>query len=557
MTDKSDESTRRATQTAEGTSAAFSLMYPHGSVPQISRSTAWANDLGLDMLANAISIEHRYSSYIRQTLAGLNSDPSVIAWRQAVLNDFLDIPMLLEGVAKLLPNLAELRQGRTLLGNRQRPPLLETADRLTELEVYLNTVSALYELLRTAPLRAQALVALREQLRRLSAEAEFQKLKAELPELQRPLQKLSSLTIGVNLDAQLQPLSAVLLSINEYRFGEPRSLLSRLIGHPGDVNDSAIAPVHHTPDDPSRRPLSPLYQDLERLLSQTLQPVARALARYVRISAAPLTGLEQELAFYVSAAQFIQKMAARNVPFCQVQIAPNDERAMHIEGLVNIHLALRANTPLIPNEARFDADGRIAILTGPNSGGKTTYLQAIGLAQVLFQAGLHVPSQSARISPVDGIFTHFPALESQQSGRLAEEAARLREICLRATDKSLVLLNESLSSTIASEALYLAQDVLCGLRAIGVRAIFATHLVELAERVAEMHGMVEGSSDLYSLTAGVALREDGSAQPTFQITRGAPLGRGYAREIARRHGISLEQILQARSKNGSQATNEG
>ena len=54
---------------------------------------------------------------------------------------------------------------------------------------------------------------------------------------------------------------------------------------------------------------------------------------------------------------------------------------------------------------------------------------------------------------------------------------------------------------------------------------------------------IEGRSDLFSLVAGVRLTESGEALPTFKISRGDPLGRSYAEEIARRHGISLSQIL--------------
>ena len=149
------------------------------------------------------------------------------------------------------------------------------------------------------------------------------------------------------------------------------------------------------------------------------------------------------------------------------------------------------------------------------------------------------------MSPIDTILTHFPALESQHQGRLAEEASRLRGLFERATAYSLVLLNETFSSTSPGEAVYLAQDILCGLRVIGVRAIYATHLIELAQRIPEIESAVEGSSDVFSLIATVQQNGEGQTVRTFRIERGLPLGRSYAQEIARLHGISLEQILAA------------
>lgn len=527
----------------------LSLLFPHGKRPPAAAESAWARDLRLDDLISAFAAEPRYVNFIRQTLTALNADPEVIAWRQAVLSDLLANAALTQTVEQLLPRFADLRQGRALFGQRQRPPLLETADRLAELDLFIHTAQSLHAALQEAALRATALIELRDQLARLIADPNFAALREELPALQRPLQKLASLTIGVNLDAQLQPSAAVLLSINEQPFGEPRSFLSKLIGQRADSNDeSPIAPLHSLPEERQYRLLSPLFQDLERIVSSVVQPVARSLGKYVRISAAPLAALEQELAFYLSAVRLVQLLREHGSPLTQPQVAPIEARLTHIEGLVNLQLILKQphNSP-VPNDAHFDDQGRIAILTGPNSGGKTTYLQAVGLAHVLFQAGLPIPARSAQLSPVDAIFTHFPALETQQQGRLAEEAARLRHICLHATEHSLVLMNESLSSTVASEATYLAQDVLCGLRAIGARAIYATHLVDLPARIPEMQEAVQGESALFSLVAGVRLDEAGEAQPTFRIERGEPHGRGYAREIARRHGISLEQILAARA----------
>jgi len=118
----------------------------------------------------------------------------------------------------------------------------------------------------------------------------------------------------------------------------------------------------------------------------------------------------------------------------------------------------------------------VFVLTGPNRGGKTTHVQAVGLAQVLAKAGLYVPARAARISPVEGIFTHFPAREHPEldTGRLGEEAQRLRELFAAATSGSLILFNESLSTTSPGESLVLARDLLRALSLLGARAIFTS-----------------------------------------------------------------------------------
>ncbi len=527
-----------------------SLLQPPGTFSENTTTAIIDPDLNLESLVNAFGVGPRHLPFIRQILVSLNTNSEVIAWRQAVLHDFVQNPALVERVRTLLPRLADLKMGHELLGKYQRSVLFETADRLAELDLYQGVVQEVYDALNTADLHSEALVLLRQQLLAIINDDNFQRLRVQLPELQRPLQNIHSLTIGVNLDSQLQPRSAVLLSINERLFVGSTSLLDRLFGtRDTDTEKAGLAMLHTTPEDPDLRQLSPLFQDLERLITQVAQPIARALGRYIRINTALLRGMESELVFYTAAIELFRRLEGHGITFCQPLIAPRDERITQIEGLINFNLALR-ETPTIVNDVMLDDQGRIGVLTGPNSGGKTTYLQAIGLAHVLFQAGLLIPAHFARMSPVDGIFTHFPALESQH-GRLAEEAVRLRQICLNTTEYSLVLLNESLSSTTSSEALYLAQDLLAGLRAIGVRAMYATHLIELAERLPEVQALVDGQSTIFSLVAGIQFVLDESsgqtrAIPTFKITRDIPQGRGYAQEIARRYGISLQQILQAR-----------
>lgn len=525
----------------------FSLIAPTGQRLGDPPPSGWEADLGLSEITTALTLAPRYGSFVRRVLAELNSDLATILWRQAVLRDFLAHPELTTRIRALLPQLADLTQGNSLLGGRKRALLLEVSDRLSQLELYTGIIRDLHAILDSVWLDSEALKRLREMLKALLNDPTFQELVAELPDLRQPLQNLAAIVVGVNLDAQLRPSSAVLLSIADQPIKDQASLLARLIGIPtNDREESGIAPLHHLPDAYEMRILSPLFQDLDRLVTQTAQPVARALERYVRVSYAPLLNLEAELAYFVAAAEMIHACEAKGVRFVAPKLLPLADGRVEIEGLMNIALVLRRPTPPTPSAVRADASGRVAVLTGPNSGGKTTYLQAVGLAQVLAQAGLYLPASQAQLSPVDAILTHFPALETRQQGRLAEEAARLREIFMRTSANSLVLLNESLSSTAFGEALYLAQDILAGFRVIGTRTIFATHLVEIVEHFAEIEAMAEAEGKLISLVAGVTLNADGVGQPTYQIAVGSPLGRSFAREIAARHGISLTQILDAR-----------
>ncbi len=453
----------------------LSLLWPDGLPTQPPQTIPWDHDIGLSELVDALTTDRRYKATIRQILATLTTDTAIISYRQGVLADFVANPALVDAVEDLLPRLADIQQGHVMFGKQRRNVLLATADRLSELDLYTEVILDLHGALVKATLQSDALATLRDRLDDLVNDEGFVGLRAQLPELREPLQNIVSLTVGINLTADLEPMSAVLLSINDTPRGDGFGLLNQIIGRTGnDDAETGLTPLHRLPTDPDRRLFSPLFQDLDRLLTTTAQPVARALKKYVQTSSGPLVGLERELAFYAAAARLMQQLGAYGVGFCRPGVLPMGSRETHISGLRNINLCSRTASRAVDSDVMFDEAGRIAILTGPNSGGKTTYLRGVGLAQVMFQAGLFIPAESARMSPVDRLLTHFPALETRQQGRLEEEASRLREIFADVTPNTLVLLNETFSSTALGEALYLAQDVLAGLRAVGARAIFAT-----------------------------------------------------------------------------------
>lgn len=263
-----------------------------------------------------------------------------------------------------------------------------------------------------------------------------------------------------------------------------------------------------------------------------------------------MVDLEEEIVFYIGAARYIRQLTSAGLKMCRPQIGPISERVTRIEDFYNVNLAMRMcrvaaeqdlSRKVVTNAISFDSEGRIFIITGPNRGGKTTYIQGIALAQILFQAGLYVPGASAYMTPVDGIYTHFPVEEkpSEDTGRLGEEAKRISELFRKATCRSMILMNESLSSTSLGEALYIARDVVQVFKAMGVRAVFATHMHELAADLDTLNREVEGDSKVASLVSGI----EADAR-TFKFVVSPPMGKSYARDIACKYGISFEQLMQ-------------
>jgi DNA mismatch repair protein MutS len=569
------------------TPPAISLLWPPAVDRRAARTTTLsagtAQDLDLERVITAISAAHGYAPRIREIVLNLCADPAVIRYRQDVLVDLVERPALAERLTGVLPDILTL-DSFVLGAQSDQSPLHEVVWRVGQLESFVDCVHGLNAAFEDVidDLRAEGLRSLANLVAGIMADDIFQNLVRDLPDLLEKVRGIASVTIGVNLDAQLRPEEATLLAVNNQRFkGMASPFFQMLFGRDAVKGEwDGLAPLHSAGTSRSGSSLLserggadnpllvPLFRDLADVLKRISRPVAAALKTYARVNTRFLDNLGAELAFYLGAVDVIERMRANGLPMCCPEIRPAEARICEVEGTFNLNLALRligrtrsadrplntvANGAMVLNDVWFGDAGRIFVLTGPNQGGKTTYTQAAGLLHVLAQAGLYVPGESARLSPVDNVYTHFPAEErpDTDAGRLGEEAKRLSEIFAKATRHSLVLLNESLASTSPGEGLYLARDIVRILRVLGARAIYATHLHELAVDCDELNAETPGDSTIISL---VSLAEpggtNGDIQQTYRILPGPPQGRSYAREIAARYGISYEQLEEMLRKRG-------
>ncbi|MEL6309172.1 MAG: hypothetical protein AAFV98_01270 [Chloroflexota bacterium] len=536
------------------------------SIPERPASDSLYEDLNVRRLVRSIALNPRYENYVRDILLTITTDASVIRYRQQVMVDLLNNPALVAQLHQLLEEIIALEE-YLKAPQWEKNVLRQVAWRLSELQRYVDTVIGLHTVLVNAgdALQSTGLRQLRQSLTDIVESDIFQHLRAELPDLVPKIRDVRSITVGINLDLELRPLSATLLDTHEAHFVN-QTMLSRLFGmgskkakegtpSDGPIHDARfVAGVERYQVELNDRnsPFMPkLFRDLSELMDETSKPVVRALRKYTQINSQVLIMLKQDIAFYLGAVQAIQRIREVGMPITQPKILPLDERTFHVEGMYNINLLFQQfnktveRTEIIGNDVHFGEDGRIFILTGPNQGGKTTYTTAIGLVQLLAQAGLPVPATSARISPVDQIYTHFAKEErpNLEAGRLGEEARRLNSIFERATRHSLILLNESLASTAASESLFLAQDVVRAFRLLGVRAVFATHLHELAAACDDLNGRTDGDSKIISVVSKVQVIDEGNTiRRTYQITPAPPESKSYALELAARYGISFAQL---------------
>ena len=546
------------------TPQSFSLLWPAGAARcHTELNDQCVRDLELDQTLLALTRSSIERSKVRETLTRICTDPTVIAYRQDVIEDLWRYPEFRNGLDALLPSVAALDSYRSSF-DRKRSTFQDVTWRLGELDHFVSCVNGLNDLFDAVgdDLRAEGWRTLREFTAHTAKEPVYRNLAGELPDMLDTLRTKASVTIGVNLDSQLRPVAATLLSVNARRFVSS-SFLDRLLGRDRD-DFKGIGPLHSVPTlDPgpgipglagARQEVNPLmvplFSDLARVLDSVCRPIARTLRRYVTVQSGFLATLNGDMTFYLAALRLMKRLSDEGLPVCRPRILPMDERVGKLREAYNLNLALQGAGQqggadrIVRNDVCVDGQHRITILTGPNQGGKTTYTQMVGLCHILAQAGLWLPAAEAHISPADNIFTHYPVEETQvkATGRFGDEALRLAQIFKRATRHSLILLNESLSSTSPGESVYLAQDISRILRRMGSRAIFATHLHELAAAVPELNAEAEGEGGLVSLVASRLQDGDNGDHRSYRILPGPPMGRSYAREIASKYGISYEQL---------------
>jgi len=275
---------------------------------------------------------------------------------------------------------------------------------------------------------------------------------------------------------------------------------------------------------------------------QSIRSWKKVIQHYVLENTDFLIRLMPEIEFVTKATELLVKLKAKGCPLCSPEIRPMSEKAFDAKGLCNPIVSVKLDAPVVPNNFVFDEEGMIFVLTGPNRGGKSVITCAVGLAFVMAQLGLPVCADSCVISPVDEIFTHFPtgSEDTIDKGRLGEECSRLSAIFEDVTEDSLILLDESLSSTGSFEGAYIASEVLQGFSMVKCRGIFSTHLHDLAASVDSINAasVPNGGVKIDNLVAAI---KEGSR--SFKILREKPDGKSYARDIADKYGLSLDKIM--------------
>ena len=535
------------------------------------------HDLGLDSLCRQAGTTPQEQRLIRQTLSSLTDSPEVANFRSAVFQDILTHRAMREKMLEQLRRIEVLQEyGGLRSGSDKTLGVWDLMHRLDEVRSYIRCIEALRDCLSGEDIASEGLTELLQSVNEIYEEHDFAALKADVDSLKPDINSIRSVTLGVNLNERFEAVSMGLISVNGKAFtksgvisGFADALLNRdHIRREADWNES----YHYYPADGragvpaglekaaraamvTRNPLlgmtlasvpadtgaRDVMQGMDTAASAMLTATAKhlrsVLNRYVGVTVQDIIGLIPEFLYYIRMAEFVEKKQAEGWRFCRAHATADG--GMRARGFYNLKLmdAIPA-AEAVPNDLDFDREKRLYILTGANRGGKTTLTQAVGQLFVLAQGGVSVPADSLEFTPADVICTHFPADEDKtlDLGRLGEECKRFRELYAACGARSLMLLNETFSTTSFEEGYRIALDACRALLKKGVRTVYNTHMHKLAACLDQVNGD-GGEAKALSL---VAVSEGG--RRSFRVKPGPPEGTSMARDIAEKYGVTFEQL---------------
>jgi len=468
-------------------------------------------DLELDYLWDAMGSGDSFTRAVARavTLHPVN-DPPVVAYRQSALRDVMENTEAATRLYAIAMDALAVRRGILMIPVHGRPEIT-----LSHSVRMLSQLADRLDVLRT--LCAELAPAFRS----------------------RAFGELFAVVAAELDDAYMQRLRG---QLKELEFG-PGMLMSARVARDGQVTGQILrrgkrANQGFFDRTPLRKPRFAFtiperdeagFNALADLRARSVAEVSAAVHESTDHVLGFFRQLRIELAFYLAVVNLRTGLRALGVPTCTPSV--NDGPGWNAEALCDPCLALRAQVAPVGNDLDLD-DGRLLVVTGANHGGKSTFLRALGTAQLMAQSGGLVAASRFSCPTVGQVLTHWTREEDAElrHGKLDEELDRMSGLIDRIRPGDLLLCNESFASTNEAEGSQIALDVTTALVRCGVRVRYVTHMYDFAHAV----------QDAGLGAAFLRAPRDAAGGRGYRLEVGAPLPTSYGVDLYDRvFGTSL------------------
>lgn len=507
----------------------FDLLYPSEEKweqgKEGGRVSPWlAHDLQLERLVEAHVLNKTEFGALCQELDYLPVDKEVILHRQEVLQDLIQKPHFLDKYENFCQKLKNNVPIKRNIWDKTQPVY-------KNLEENIGVLEANYQAICTANLgaetefRSDALVGLVRFLGNHEYKKGLGEIIGHLKELLEngAIRYRPEYTYGQVLDS----VTIQGLYRGNYYITKEKGLLKKTV-----VDKDYLIPADNII----------LSSNMDEIYSKTTLKLCDFASRLNSAIVNAFRRIQREIPYYRAGIRLYEICQQQGIGMCLPRVREGCGAFMEFRSLYPIYLLAEKAAGGIQSNSYSNEEGRIAIVTGHNSGGKTTFLQAVGLSQIMMQLGFYVPADFFEASAAGFIGSLFSCNEDAHTiyGKLEQELVAMKSVARMLKKGSLLLMNEILATTSEREGADIAAEAIHAFSETHSHLIFVTHLKCLADMAQEKKlALAEGEYAINYVTEQWK-ETDGRVKKTHRIVKGSPETGILERELLEKYFGSKE-----------------
>jgi len=478
-------------------------------------------DLNLDQIIDTITAGRQEYNLKPFFYTSLN-DIDAITYRHEIMRD-LENQMLFEHIQSFAQKMRAMREYLTQADKRYYTYQKERWF-VDAVERYCEAVTGLLHDLSLVDVQSRGFLAFREDVTDYANSDRFTSLLAETKKLKADLSavKYCLLIKGNNIkvrkyESEIDYSADVEETFAKFKQGAVKDYRVKFRNWPDmDHVEAQILDL-----------VAKLYPDIFLQLDDYCAKNSKYLDETIAI-------FDREIQFYMAYLEYVARFKRAGLKFCYPQISNTWKEVYDYEGF-DVALAsklMTENSSVVCNDFSLKGKERIFVVTGPNQGGKTTFVRTFGQVHYLTSIGCPVPGREAQLFLFDRLFTHFEKEENIKDlrGKLQDDLVRIYHMLNQATSNSMIILNEIFTSTTLDDALFLSKKIMEKILQLDLLCVWVTFIDELTSFSEQTVSMVS------------TVVPENPALRTYKIVRRPADGLAYALAIAEKYRLTYDCV---------------